>query len=61
VKRQNLSVDCLDRIFDAIIVSKLLYASQSWFGYINEHVYSPKIGRKTIKKEKKRTDRYVQR
>ena len=29
------SVDCLDRIFDAIIVSKLLYASQSWFGYIN--------------------------
>jgi len=35
LKRQNLSVDCLDRIFDAIIVSKLLYASQSWFGYIN--------------------------
>ena len=35
LKRQNLSVDCLDRIFDAIIVSKLLYASQSWFGYSN--------------------------
>ena len=28
LKRQNLSVDCLDRIVDAIIVSKLLYASQ---------------------------------
>lgn len=48
-----------------------LYARETVIGNIaacntrlqayNEHVYSPKIGRKTIKKEKKRTDRYVQR
>lgn len=29
MKRQSLLIDCLDGIFDAIAVSKLLYASQS--------------------------------
>ena len=35
LKRQNLPVECLDRIFDAIVISKLMYASPSWFGYIS--------------------------
>ena len=28
-------IDCRDRIFDALVVSKLLYASQLWCGYIS--------------------------
>jgi len=40
LKRQNLSVECLDRIFDAIIVSKLLYASPSWYGYTNTEQFN---------------------
>ena len=35
LKRQNLPVECLDRIFDAIVISKLMYASPSWFEYIS--------------------------
>jgi len=35
LKRQNLPVECLDRIFDAIVISNLMYASPSWFGYIS--------------------------
>jgi len=35
LKRHNLPVECYDRISGAIIVSKLLYASPPWFGYVN--------------------------
>ena len=35
LKRLNLPVECLDCIFNAIVVSKLFYASPSWFGYTN--------------------------
>ena len=35
LKMQNLPVECIDRIFDAILISKLMYASRSWFGYIS--------------------------
>jgi len=35
LKRQNLPVECLDRIFDAIVIDKFMYALPSWFGYIS--------------------------
>jgi len=35
LKGQNLPVECLDRIFDAIVISKLICALPSGFGYIS--------------------------
>jgi len=30
LKRQGLPLNCLDLVFDSLIMSKLLYASPSW-------------------------------
>jgi len=40
LKRQNLPLECIDRIFDAIVLSKLMYASPSWSGYTNAEQFN---------------------
>ena len=37
--KMSMSCDCLSVVFDAIVLSKLLYASSAWFGFISvEHL-----------------------
>jgi len=39
LKNMGMSCDCLTVVFDAIVLSKLLYASPAWFGFISvEHL-----------------------
>jgi len=35
LKKMGMSCDCLTVVFDAIVLSKLLYASPAWFGFIS--------------------------
>jgi len=39
-KRQGLQLNCLDLVFDSLIMSKLLCASPSWSGYLNAECVS---------------------
>ena len=44
LKRQALLLNCLDLVFDSLIMSKLLYASPPWSGYLNaECLYNSEI------------------
>jgi len=39
LKKMGMSCDCLTVVFDTIVLSKLLYASPAWFGFISvEHL-----------------------
>jgi len=35
LKKISMSCDCLNVVFDAIVLSKLLYTSPAWFGFIS--------------------------
>jgi len=51
IKRQGLPLNCLNLVFDSLIMSRLMYASPSWSGYLNVECVSTvqKLFTKSVK------------
>ena len=51
LKRQGLPLNCLNLVFDSLIMSRLMYASPSWSGYLNVECVSTiqKLFTKSVK------------
>ena len=51
LKRQGLPLNCLNLVFDSLIMSRLMYVSPSWSGYLNVECVSTiqKLFTKSVK------------